>query len=152
MKSRKNFFPNGFDIDMTPFQEFVNRMDSLFNESFQHLNSRFNLKSFAIKTSETESDIIVQAELPGYTRDQIKLEMVGHQLRILAEQNAIYDERDDQLNRHKHVQSMQTLERVVTLPYAISKKDVKASLENGILKIIIPKREIDPQIIDITDQ
>lgn len=149
MKPRKGFFPNGFDLDMAPFQELVHRLDQFFNESFQYVNSRFNLKSFSVKTYETDSDIIVQAELPGYSREHIKIEAIGHQLRILAEQQATYDIQDDKAKQYQHTDTKQILERVITLPFEIPKKDVKASLKHGILKIVIPKKNHHPTMIDI---
>lgn len=151
MKPRKSFFPNGFDIDMAPFQDFVKRMDSFFNDSFRHLNSHFNLKSFTVNTYETKSNVIVEAELPGYNRDQIKIDMLGNHLRIEVEDKAIYEESNDEDHSYKTSQSFRKLERVVTLPFSITEKDTKATFENGLLKVIIPKKEIDRKRIDIMD-
>lgn len=151
MRPRKNFFPNGFDIDMAPFQDFVKRMDAFFNDSFKHLNPHLNLRTFRVNTSETKKNVIVEAELPGYTRDQIKLEIMGNQLRIAVEDKAIYEETNDELQYQKKSQSLKQIERIVTLPFSISEKDTKAKLENGILKVIIPKKEIDRKYIDISD-
>ncbi len=136
---------------MTPFRDLMKRMDSVFNDSSKKLNSYFNLKPFWVDVYETESEVIVEAELPGYKRDQIQLEIIGNQLRITVTDSMIHEEKNDKTNYQNKEQSFQKMERIVTLPFTISEKDTTASFNDGILKISIPKRNSSRKFIGIDE-
>jgi len=144
--NRKNDDPmNKFDIDFTPLRGFMQQMDSFFNQSFKQMNSHFNLSPFWVQTYETDNDMIVEAELPGYRRDQIHLEIIGNRLRISAEDPGAVKEKNNQDRR----QMYQKRERIVTLPFVIPEKETKASFHNGLLKITIPKMNSKRKWLDI---
>lgn len=128
--------------DRGPFQGLMEQMDAFFNESAKNFNALIK-RPLAVRTYETASEVIVEAELPGYKREQIKLEIVGNQLRITAEDHSSQDYDESYYNRKA--------ERVVNLPFAISEKETKADLKNGILKVTIPKRNSSRKFIDIED-
>ena len=148
---KKGNFPDGFDVDMTPLRNFVRKLDSVFNESFKHLQKNFNLNSFPINVKETDSEIIVNAELAGCNRDQINLEIVGNQLRISVEDKKSFSEKDEQNSYYRHEESFQHKERVITVPFDIPEKETKASFHNGLLKVIIPKKNSKRKFINIDE-
>ncbi|QKY68836.1 Hsp20/alpha crystallin family protein [Lentibacillus sp. CBA3610] len=148
MESNKNNRPGKFDIDMSPFRDLMGQMDSFFNESFKHMNSVFNLRPFWVDVNENESEFIVTAELPGYKRDEIELEMIGNRLRIAAEAGSIHNE----TNNNNKSQSYQQMERSITLPFPIPKEKTRASFHDGLLKVTIPKKDINREYIDIIDE
>ncbi|SHG94410.1 MULTISPECIES: Hsp20/alpha crystallin family protein [Virgibacillus] len=123
-----------------PFQGIMEQMDAFFNESAKNFNSLIK-RPLAVRTRETEDNVIVEAELPGYRRDQIQLEIFGNQLRIFVEDHSNTDEEG-----YSH-QS----ERTVTLPFAISEKETEAKLNNGILQVTIPKNNSSRKFISIHD-
>ncbi|PAV31051.1 hypothetical protein CIL05_03440 [Virgibacillus profundi] len=127
--ANKGKFPDGFDIDMRPLHDFMKKMDSFFNESFKQINSQLHLKSIWVDVQETDSDIIVKAELPGYKRDQIHIEIIGNRLRI----------------------SVEGKEKIVTVPFIIPEEETSASFQDGILKITIPKKNSNRKYIDIEE-
>lgn len=130
------------------FDGLMKGMDSFLNDSFKNFNSLFSRKSFDVDMYETKSDVVIQAKLPGIKRDQIELEIVGNQVRI-AVQNEIFDETNDgSMHQHKE-QSLQRMERFVTLPFTISEKETQAAYNNGILEITTPKNNESRKFIDI---
>lgn len=147
-KRRRNF-PDGFDIDMRPLHDFMKKMDDLFQDSFKHLNNKFHLKSFWLETEETETEVIVKAELPGYSREQIEIEMIGNMLRISVEDKSTIEGNDESNQYYSKQESFQRKERVVTVPFAIPEKETKASFHNGLLKVVIPKNKADGKYLDI---
>ncbi|SET67537.1 heat shock protein Hsp20 [Oceanobacillus limi] len=149
MASNRDKLPNRFDVDMTPLHDFMRQMDNFFNHSFKHMNSHFNLRPFWINVRETEKKVIVEAELPGYKRDQIELEIIGNQLRIGVEDNAIIEEKNNENAYLNKQQSFQKRERFVTLPFEIPKRETKATFREGMLKITIPKKQSERKYIDI---
>ncbi|MUK90419.1 Hsp20 family protein [Ornithinibacillus sp. L9] len=149
MASNKDKLPSKFDIDMTPLHDFMRQMDSFFNHSFKHINSQFNLRPFWVDVRETDSKFIVEAELPGYKRDQIELEIIGNQLRIGVEDHAVIEEKNNEDTYFNKQQSYQKRERFVTLPFEIPKRETKASFRDGLLKVTIPKRHSERKYLDI---
>ena len=73
---------NGQTVNL--FKDLMEQMDAFFNESAKNFNALIK-RPLAVRTYETASEVIVEAELPGYKREQIKLEIVGNQLRITAD-------------------------------------------------------------------
>lgn len=121
--------------------EFVDHMDSFINESAKNFNSLFNQKTFKVNKHETKSEVVIEAILPGYKRNQIKLGIVGNQFRITVE--------DLEVKSDNNEQSSQKMERLVSLPFTISKNDTRASYTDGILKISTPKKKSNATFIDI---
>ncbi|PAV31044.1 hypothetical protein CIL05_03170 [Virgibacillus profundi] len=130
---------------MRPLHDFVKKMDSFFNESFKQMNSQFHLKSIWVDVEETDSDIIVKAELPGYKRDQIHIEIIGNRLRISVKGM------DNEKYSNSKRQSFEQKEKVVTVPFIIPEEETSASFQDGILKIFIPKKNSNRKYIDIEE-
>ncbi|WP_158701752.1 Hsp20/alpha crystallin family protein [Lentibacillus sp. Marseille-P4043] len=129
------------------FNHLLEQMDSFFNDSIKNFNSMFK-KSIRINTYETKSSVVIEAELPGYKREQIHLEIIGNQIRISAEDTTNVEEKNENYNNEE---SVRQAERLVTLPFTISEKDTKAKLNNGLLKITVPKLNESRKFIDIDD-
>lgn len=136
--------------DRQPFNHLLEQIDSFFNDSFSQFHSLFNRRSIRVHTRETETSVVVEAELPGYKRDQIEIEIIGNQLRIIAKNRSTTIEKGKQSSNDQE-QSYQTAERLITLPFTTSEKDTTAVLRDGILKIVIPKKNESRRFIDIYD-
>ncbi|WP_163970220.1 Hsp20/alpha crystallin family protein [Oceanobacillus halotolerans] len=148
MSTNKNL-PEGFDH--TSFHQLMKQMDQFLNESVKQFNDFFQQKPFEVNMYETNKDIVVEANLPGYKPNQIELEAIGNQLRIAVEDNATLEEKNDEKKFLNKEQSFFRSERVVTLPYPIPEQDTKASFYEGILKISIPKKDRNINYIDIDE-
>jgi len=145
-KNSKDNRPSGkFDIDFTPLRDFMHQMDRFFNQSFKQINSHLNLNPIWVETYETDKHVIVEAELPGYRREDIQLEIIGSRLRIAVEGNQIIEEKNNN-DKRKYYQQR---ERIVSLPFVIPEKETKASFHNGILKITVPKKNSKRKYLDI---
>ncbi|CDQ40459.1 Hsp20/alpha crystallin family protein [Virgibacillus salexigens] len=128
--------------ERNPFHGLMEQMDAFFNESAKNFNTLVR-RPINVRTYETQSNLIVEAELPGYKRDQIQLEIIGNQLRIAVE--------DFSSNEQEKNYRGQRAERTITIPFTISEKETKADLNNGILRITIPKKNSSRRFIDIND-
>lgn|SRR5690625_598370 len=148
-KDKIDKLPDKFDVDLTPFKNFMQQMDSFFQQSFNQMNSFLNLRPFKTHVYETTSDIIVEAELPHYKREQIHIEVIGKRLRIAVEEQAITEEKDDINHYYRKSQSQQYLERFVTLPFEIPEHETKATFNKGLLKITIPKNNSNTTYLNI---
>ena len=149
MDSNKDKLHEKFDVDLTPFKNFMEQMDSFFNESFKQMNSFFNLRPFQTRMYEIGSDVIVEADLPGYKREQINIEAIDKQLRISVHERETIEEKDDINDYYSKSLSHQQMERYVTLPFVIPEHQAKASYNDGVLKITIPKGTSKKTYIEI---
>ncbi|XP_062104595.1 18.1 kDa class I heat shock protein-like [Humulus lupulus] len=97
---------------------------------------------------ETPKAHVFVADLPGLTKDQVKVEVVdGRVLQISGERK-----NDDDVCKNDTKNSHDTWRRVercrgkfhrrFRLPENAKVDEVKASMENGVLTVIIPKQEV----------
>jgi HSP20 family protein len=95
--------------------------------------------AFAAKldVSETSKEVIIKADLPGLTEDQIDLEIVGDVLSLKGERSE--ERKDDSESRHIIERSWGRFERSLRLPFTPGEKDVATSFANGVLTISIKK-------------
>lgn len=128
-------------IETKPIQNVMKQLDSFFNDSRTRFRSFVDDREFKVSTNETDRGFEVRAQLPGYSREQIELQVIGNQLHIIATSDAATPAQNNR--------GISSLKRVVTLPFLISEKDIRASHRNGLLTVIIPKKKINPHQIDI---
>ena len=89
---------------------------------------------------ETETGYEVDMDLPGFKKDEIKLELNNGYLTINAEKNL------DQ-NKEKHGKLIRqerysgSMQRSFYVGEEVTEEDVKASFQHGVLKLLIPKKE-----------
>ncbi|MGA9288902.1 MAG: Hsp20/alpha crystallin family protein, partial [Anaerobacillus sp.] len=119
-------------------QNWMNTFDDFFKEPFSNF---LPVQSFRVDLYETEAAFIVEAELPGVSKDQIKVEPLGDGLRISIESNEFKESRNDKQKYHKQERSYSSTSRTIKLPHHFSMKNVKGKYQNGVLEIIIPKAD-----------
>ena|SRR5690625_3916735 len=146
----KNKNPLGkFDLDLTPIRDFMNHMDSFFDLSFNQMNSFMNLRPFRTNVYATDSQTSVEADLSGYKKDQIQIEILGNKLRIAVEDRTFHKDNAPK-NKINESKSFQRMERFVTFPFPIPEEETKATFNNGVLKVLIPNLS-KRKYIDIHD-
>ncbi len=119
---------NGYD----PFKEFRALQKAFFNEEGQN----------GIKTDirDTGDSYVIDAELPGYSRDEINVEVNDDILTISAEKHSETNEEDKKegyIRRERFYGS-------VSRSFNISEVDaaaITAKHENGVLTLNLPKRK-----------
>lgn len=117
------------------FFDFYNMLDDFFNDNA--LSNRFELNShFRMDVKDKDSFYLVEAELPGISKEEIKLDYQDNYLIISINKNEeINDEKENYIHKERRTASMQ---RSVYLR-DVDIKNIDAKLEEGILKISLPK-------------
>jgi HSP20 family molecular chaperone IbpA len=95
---------------------------------------------------ELDNGFEFDIDLPGIKKEDIKAEIKDGYLTVSAESNYSNDEKDDDgkyIRRERHFGSCS---RTFYVGDEIKDDEIKASFENGTLKLIVPKKEPKPQI------
>lgn len=81
---------------------------------------------------------VVTAELAGFKKDDIKIEVKENLLRLSGERDLDYPEGG---SVHRLERSRKVFDRTVKLPHKVELDQIKADFKNGILTITLPKAE-----------
>lgn len=125
------------DLMNIGFEDFHSMLDDFFADAWP---TRRSLQSdtFKVDVQEEEKQYIVHAELPGVKKEEINLSLEDGRLRIGVEREERKEEKEkNYIHRERRYSSM---ERNIFLQEADS-EGISAKLEDGVLKISIPKTE-----------
>lgn len=89
--------------------------------------------------SETPESLTLRLEVPGLTRDQIKISVENNTLSVRGEKVQETSSEDESF--HRTERSFGAFERSFALPPYVDTDQVKASLNDGVLAISLPRRE-----------
>jgi HSP20 family protein len=132
--------------EMLPLRDFetMRREMDRFWDSFFEVGSRRRTEEGgewfpSLDVSETKSDIVVKAELPGLDPKDIDISLSDGSLTIKGERKQEKEEKEE--DYHLIERSFGTFTRMVRLPKEVKKDKISASYKNGMLKVILPKAE-----------
>ena len=120
------------------FIDFRNEIDRFF-EGFGDGNSVWGAWSPAMDVSETEDEVLVHADLPGLSKDQIKITLENNVLTIRGEKQQESDKKDKQF--HRSERSYGSFTRSFRLPTDVETGKISASYKDGVLNLTLPKSE-----------
>ncbi len=133
--------------DLSALQDRINRV---FNEQLGRSEAAEGAgKTWApvVDILESESDLIVRAELPGVKRDEIDIEVTSESLTIRGERKL--DEQDS-LKYLRVERAYGPFQRSFSIGVPVQPDKVKASYRDGVLQVVVPKaEEIKPKKIEI---
>lgn len=87
---------------------------------------------------ETDEAIVVDVELPGVKREDVRLEVEGDVLHITGERRAMATRQGR--NYHYLEQHYGRFERQLRLPRTVDRSAIRAEFDSGILSITLPKQ------------
>jgi len=107
----------------------------------------------AVNIKETDDNFSLELAVPGLTKKDFFIELDRDTLSISSQREI---EKDTKQSKNKYTRkefNYQSFKRSFTLPESANGNEVKASYENGVLWVVIPKKEeakIQPKrLIDI---
>ena len=120
-------------------------VDDFFSRDlFNWNNSNFsdtNTTIPAVNIKETPENYEVEVAAPGMTKKDFKVELDGHCLTISSQRSHQNEEREDEKYSRKEF-SYQSFQRTFTLQKDVVDIDkIAARYENGLLHLLIPKKE-----------
>jgi len=88
---------------------------------------------------ENKDNLVLEAELPGMSRDDFELSFENNALTLKGERK--FEKKTDGENYHRLERSYGAFTRSFTLPQTVTAEGAKAEFNNGVLHVSLPKRE-----------
>ena len=120
------------------FDSFADQIQKYFSDfpGFQP-NHSFSPR---IDISENKNEILVEAEMPGLQKENIKLTLEDNILTIEGKKEKANLDKDDKVHRTERI--FGSFKRSFTLPVDVDPEKVNAKFENGVLKITLEKIDL----------
>jgi HSP20 family protein len=97
---------------------------------------------------ENDNEIVVKAELPGVSAKDIDVRLENNILTLKGERRFAKEAKEE--NYHRIEREYGTFSRSFSLPTAVNGDKVAAEYKDGVLKIVLPKKEeIKPKPIKV---
>ena len=139
----KSLIPVGRNRDLTrsddhPFVTLQREIDRLFDD-FTRGFPRWKSGDLVPVTDVTETDkeIEITAELPGLEEKDVEINVSDNVLTIKGEKKAEKEEKDK--NYRVVERTYGSFSRSLELPSGVNQDAIKASIQNGVLKVTVPK-------------
>ena len=129
-----------------PFDElerFFERMSQQFGESW---GGDFEMSgqmgsSMSVDVADHADEIVVTADLPGYSKEDIDVRLADNMLRINARKEEATEAGGEQENYIRRERSKRSMSRSITLPEPVDEEGVSAKYTNGVLTVTLPKAQ-----------
>ena len=135
-------------IDFSSYYDLPRNMDSFFEELWRPSSlSQRRVAYPPVNISETEGEIIVTSEIPGMDTGDIELTLNEKSLIIRgAKKNEVG-------NYYRQERPTGSFQRIVNLNVPVQADGIKATMKDGLLRVVLPKaRESRPLTISIDAQ
>ncbi|ASQ91281.1 heat-shock protein Hsp20 [Prosthecochloris sp. GSB1] len=112
--------------------------ENVFSETMTPLFSSM-APSFRVDVSEDEKSIFIDADMPGLKKEDVKISMDEDVLTICAERT--HEEEEKKKDYHRIERSYGSMSRSFTVGENVDADNIDASYDNGVLHIVLPKKE-----------
>lgn len=122
-------------------------MPVLFDDFFKPWNEWFDEGSLwgrtltvpAVNIKEDKDNFLVSLAAPGMKKDDFQIDMEGNMLSISCEKEETKEEKEVKFNRKEY--NYTSFCRSFTIPEDVNKEKIEAKYEDGVLKLVLPKKE-----------
>jgi len=121
-----------------------NEMNKLFDSSLVRWGDRNtglleSAWSPAIDIYDSKDSVMVKADIPGMKKEEIDVSVYGDTLIIKGEKNQEKETKEKDFVRAERFYG--SFNRAIRLPAEIDASKVNASYKNGVLELVLPKKE-----------
>jgi HSP20 family protein len=123
---------------------FQNEMNRMFNEFFhsgtgEEAGSKVSAWTPSVDIYETDDALVIKAELPGVSKDDVSVEVHQNTLTLRGQRNHEAEVKQDKY--HRVERSYGTFQRSFTLPTMVDQEKVQATFKDGVLELHLPRLE-----------
>lgn len=132
--------------DISPMESFRREMDRIFDDlapfSRRKGNGGRQVELWAPDTdmSETNDKYLISIDLPGLTKNDIKVNYKDNRLTISGKRSLEESEEEKDFLRRERYFGKFT--RSFTVPSEIKENEIKAKFKDGVLRVTVPKSEV----------
>ena len=133
-------------VKWDPFRDLVSiqdRMNRLFEQTLSRSRGEEGVTATtwtpAVDIYETADTIVMKAELPGVTREDIHIQIDGSTLTLKGERRFARDVQEESYLRIERAYG--SFHRSFALPATVQQENVRAVLKDGVLELVLPKAE-----------
>jgi HSP20 family protein len=142
-------------IRWDPFRDMVTlreKMNRLFEDSLAQKGEDKDMIASnwapAVDIYETANELVLTAEVPGIEEKDIEIKVEDNTLTLKGERK--FEKETKEENFHRIERSYGSFFRAFSLPNSIDPERIQAEHENGVLKVVMPKRqELKPKTVKI---
>ena len=126
-----------------PYESVQREFDTMLNRLFgqQAGDGGQRLAPYAVDVREDADHFYVEAELPGFRKEDVDITLENQQLTISAERKEEQEQKGDKGELLLHERRYNRFLRSFTLPPTVDEQTVNAKLQDGVLRITLNKRE-----------
>ncbi len=129
--------------ELRPMGTMMSIFDEFFNRAFDEDAADDNFRSMAMDIVEHEKEYEILANLPGFKKENIKISVHDNQLLIEAKCAENKEETKGTVYRCERYSG--SYRRNLLLPENSDLGKISAKMEDGVLTLLIPKKEPSPQ-------
>lgn len=124
----------------------ANVLPSFVNDFFKPWNEWFDngfektLSMPAVNITENNGQYNISVAAPGMKKEDFKINLEADMLTISAEREETKEDKDKRYNRREYNYS--SFSRSFTLPGEVKADKIDAKYEDGVLSLVLPKREV----------
>ncbi len=122
----------------SPFREMDNLARAFFNEPF--FSEKAEIRPFRTDIRKTEDGYMLEADLPGFEKKDIGIELKDDVLTIKAQRHSEVEDNDKKENFVRIERSYGSYERSFDVS-GIDTDKITAKYENGVLSLKMPEKE-----------
>lgn len=122
-------------------------LPSVFSDFFKPWNEWFDNDNFfgrklsvpAVNITENKDHYEVALAAPGLKKDDFRVDVDGNMLTISSEKEETKEEKEKSFTRKEY--NFSSFSRSFTLPDEVNKEKIEASYTDGVLKLVLPRKE-----------
>lgn len=127
------------DFWRRPFSGILPSFPSLLRPSRALLGESLALRAPVVDLYEGEEEVVLKAEVPGLSKEDIKIDLTDSMVTISGEKK-----KEEQVKEEAYTYSERSygsFSRILQLPCGVKSDKAKATFKNGILEVKLPKTE-----------
>src|SRR6267378_631056 len=126
--------------DLRTLQEEVNRLFSTnLTRGFGEEGIARGAWNPSVDIYENKDQIVLEAELPGMNREDFDLSVENNVITLRGERR--FEKKEETDNYHRVERAYGSFTRSFTMPNSVSAEGATADYRNGVLRVVLPKRE-----------
>lgn len=133
---------------MSPIEEMERLMDEYFPRgwlrrwewpAFPEFTRRMELRLPKVDIIDRDAEVVVKAEIPGVDKKDLDVSVTGDTVTIKGQTGR--EEKEEKGDYYRCEISRGSFSRTLSLPAAVDASQAKATFKDGVLELVLPKKE-----------